>query len=187
MTRALSQIQLQKHRQGLMVYGRFDGKTEGQLGGTAPSNTVYLPPYTSQFLSELPLQTTGSPSLQSLLWPNKASCKPPGNDSSLPNYHCQHYLLMVQMGSQTVSKQLGRLSVSLQIHNTLGSGNDNTHTYFTDEKAKAQRGAGTKTGVSPLNLGKSVNLASTGQRWGSVNTHLHRNELAKASTRHPFH
>lgn len=170
-----------------MVYGSFDGKTEGQLRGTAPRNAAYLPPYKSQFLSELPLQTTGSPSLQSLLRPNKASCKPPGNDSSLPNYHCQHYLLMVQMGSQTVSKQLGRLSVSLQTHNTLGSGNDNPHTYFTDEKAKGQRRAGTKRGVSPLNLGKSVSLASAGQRWGSVNTYLHRHELAKASTHHPSH
>lgn len=117
-----------------------------------------------------------------------------GNDPSLPAYHCSRYLLMVQTGSQTMSRQSGRLSVSLQTHNTLGSGNDNPHTYFTDEKAKARRGAGTlpkamhltKTGVSPLNLGESVNLASTGQRWGSVDKYLHRRELAKASARHPF-
>lgn len=98
---------------------------------------------------------------------------------------------MVQTGSQTVSRQLGRLSVSLQTHNILGSGNDN----LFYEKAKAWRGAGTlpkamhltKRGVSPLNLGESVNLASTGQRWGSVAKYLHRRELAKASAHHPFH
>ena len=53
-----------------------------------------------------------------------------------------------------MSRQSGRLSVSLQTHNTLGSGNDNPHTYFTDEKAKARRGAGT--------LPKAMHLTKTG-------------------------
>lgn len=67
------------------------------------------------------------------------------------------------------------------------------HNYFTDKKAKAQRGAGslpqamqlTSRGVSPLNLGLNINLSSTGLRWGSGNTYLHIHELLKVSTPDP--